>query len=212
MRFEKLIVSSKAAIEILEKFFERLDTRYSKLEPRFSIASRIEDRVSSRDCQLTFARYCSSDKLNLFTDAAGSLGFGAIFQNHWCYGRWPVDWLHKNIAFLEFYPIVLSLHLRGHLIRNRCILFFTDNEALVYIINKQSCRDKSLMSFVRKLVSVCLKYNIVFKAKHVPGVHNKLADSLSRLQIPILKQLAPAYMNPCPSEIPHHLQPQHWQL
>ena len=90
----------------------------------------------------------SSDKLNLFTDAAGSLGFGAIFQNHWCYGKWPVDWLHKNIAFLEFYPIVLSLHLWGHLIRNHCILFFTDNEALVYIINKQSCRDKSLMSFV----------------------------------------------------------------
>ena len=151
----------------------------------------------------------SSDELNLFTDAAGSLGFGAIFENHWCYGKWPVDWLHKNIAFLEFYPIVLSLHLWGHLIRNCCILFFTDNEALVYIINKQSCRDKSLMSFVRKLVSVCLKYNIVFKAKHVFGVHNKLADSLSRLQIHIFKQLAPAYMNPCPSEIPHNLQPQH---
>ena len=154
----------------------------------------------------------SSDKLHLFTDAAGSLGFRAIFENHWCYGKWRVDWLHKNLAFLEFYPIVLSLHLWGHLTRNRCILFFTDNEALVYIINKQSCRDKSLMSFVRKLVSVCLKYNIVFKAKHVPGVHNKLADSLSRLQIHIFKQLAPAYMNPCPSEIPHHLQPQHWQL
>ena len=35
-----------------------LDTRASNLEPRSSIASRIEDRVSSRDCQLTFARYC----------------------------------------------------------------------------------------------------------------------------------------------------------
>ena len=66
LRFEKLNVSSKAAIEILEKFFECLETRYSILEPRTSmldarssIASSIEDRVSSRDCQLTFARYCS---------------------------------------------------------------------------------------------------------------------------------------------------------
>ena len=32
--------------------------RNSILDPRSSIASRIEDRVSSRDCQLTFARYC----------------------------------------------------------------------------------------------------------------------------------------------------------
>ena len=154
----------------------------------------------------------SSDKLNLFTDAAGSLGFGAVFEHHWCYGKWPSDWLNKNIAFLEFYPIVLSLYLWGHLIQNRCILFFTDNEALVYIINKQSCRDRYLMFFVRKLVSVCLKYNILFKAKHVPGACNKLADSLSRLQIHTFRQLAPAYMNPCPSEIPLHLQPQHWQL
>ena len=34
--------------------------RNSKLDPRTSIALRIEDQVSSRDCQLTFARYCSS--------------------------------------------------------------------------------------------------------------------------------------------------------
>ena len=35
-------------------------SRNSILEPRTSIASRIEERVSSRDCQLTFARYCST--------------------------------------------------------------------------------------------------------------------------------------------------------
>ena len=34
LRFEKLNVSSKAAIEILEKFFECLETRYSMLDPR----------------------------------------------------------------------------------------------------------------------------------------------------------------------------------
>ena len=61
LRFEKLIFSSKAAIEMLEKFLEclKLDTRASSLDPRCSIASSIEDRVSSRDCQLTFALYCT---------------------------------------------------------------------------------------------------------------------------------------------------------
>ena len=33
LRFEKLIVSSKSAIKILEKFFKHDNTRYLKLEP-----------------------------------------------------------------------------------------------------------------------------------------------------------------------------------
>ena len=98
----------------------------------------------------------SSDKLGLFTDAAGSLGFGAVFGKKWCYRKWPDNWLHQNIALLEFYPLVLSLYLWGHHMKNRSILFLTDNEALVYVINKQSCKDKNLMFFVRKLVLIFL--------------------------------------------------------
>ena len=96
--------------------------------------------------------------------------------------------------------------------RNRCILFFfTDNESLVHVINKQSSKEKSLMFFVRKLVLICLEYNIVFKAKHIAGVKNRLADSLSRLQVQSFKQLAPAHMDKLPTKIPLHLQPQSWQ-
>ena len=113
---------------------------------------------------------------------------------------------------LEFYPIVLSLCLWGHQMQNRCILFLTDNEALVYVINKQSCKDKNLMFFVRKLVLVCLQNNILFKAKHVRGVYNTLTDSLSRLQVDTFKRLAPVYMEREPTDIPLHLQPQNWHL
>ena len=150
----------------------------------------------------------SSDKLELYTDAADSLGFGAFFGSKWCYGKWPDNWLHQNIAILEFYPIVLSLYLWGHQMRKRCILFLTDNEALVYVINKQSCKDKNLMFYVRKLVLVCLQNNILFKAKHVRGVYNTLADSLSRLQLGTFKLLAPVHMAREPTAIPVHLQPQ----
>lgn len=156
--------------------------------------------------------WCNSTKLNLFTDASGSIGFGAIFGSDWCYGRWPTHWLHRNIAILEFYPIVLSLLLWGHKMQNHSILFFTDNESLVHVINKKSCRDKSLMFFVRKLVLVCLKNNILFKAKHIPGIHNKLADCLSRFQVQTFKQLAPAHMNRLPTDIPLHMQPGSWQI
>jgi len=43
---------------ILEPRYSILETRASKLDSRFAKTSRIEDRVSSPDCQLTFARYC----------------------------------------------------------------------------------------------------------------------------------------------------------
>ena len=53
--------------------------------------------------------WLNSSKLNLFTDASGAHGFGAIFGSYWCYGKWPANWEYQNIAILEFYPIVLSL-------------------------------------------------------------------------------------------------------
>lgn len=99
-------------------------------------------------------RWCNSMYLNLYTDDSGVLG-------KWCYGAWPVKWTSFNIAFLEFYSIVIDLFLWGDELRNRCILFFTDNESLVHVINKQSCRDKQLMVFVRKLVLICLKQYFV---------------------------------------------------
>ena len=108
--------------------------------------------------------WLSSSKLNLYTDASGAHSFGAVFGSHWCYGKWPNDWAYRNIALLEFYPIVLSLYLWGHAMSNKHVLFFTDNNALVHVINRQSCKDKELMFFVRKLVLVCLRYNIIFKA------------------------------------------------
>ena len=40
-----------------------------------------------------------------------------------------------------------------------------------------------VMIFVRCLVLACLNFNILFRARHVAGVKNILADSLSRLHV-----------------------------
>ena len=100
----------------------------------------------------------------------------------------------------------------GDHIKDRCITFFTDHEALVHVINKSNCRDTSFMIFVRQLLLVCLKNNILFKAKHISGFKNTLADALSRLQIERFRKLAPAYMDPMPTAIPSHLLPANWHL
>ena len=113
--------------------------------------------------------WSNNHKLNLFTDASGSIGFGAILGSDWCYGKWPDEWQHYDIAILEFYPIVCASMHACTIMRNQCILLLTDNEALVSVINKQTSKDSDLMTFVRKLVLVCLQNNILFRAKHIAG-------------------------------------------
>ena len=60
--------------------------------------------------------------------------------------------------------------------RNQSVLFFTDNQSLVSVINKQTSKDAELVSFVRTMVLVCLQNNNLLKAKHLPGRRNVLAD------------------------------------
>ena len=145
----------------------------------------------------------SSPGLQLFTDAAAGVGFGAYFQGKWVQGHWPDDVLLNppSIAFLELYPIVVSLLCWGHILANSKVQFHTDNMAVVHIINKQSSRCQRVMHLVRIFVLECLRFNIYFKAVHVPGSHNVIADALSRFQASRFRAAAPhaeAVMTPLP--------------
>ncbi|KAK6172556.1 hypothetical protein SNE40_016187 [Patella caerulea] len=44
--------------------------------------------------------FLSSDTLKLYTDAAASLGFGAVYKNKWCYGKFPTFLNSYNIRIL----------------------------------------------------------------------------------------------------------------
>ena len=135
--------------------------------------------------------WITSTTLELFTDAAGSLGYGAVFGKQWFYGPWPESWCSLNITFLEFFPIIVALHIWGSQMANKCVCFVTDNDALVEIINRQTSKHKLIMLLVRDLVLTSLKYNILFRARHIPGVHNSRADLLSRLQVNQFRQIFP---------------------
>ena len=119
----------------------------------------------------------------LYTDASGSIGYGSVYGKKWFCGRWPETWLQYNITTLELYPIVAAVVIWGHDWANKSVCFYTDNEALVAIINKQTSCEPCVMTLLRKLVLVCLRSNIFFTARHVPGKDNILADKLPRLQM-----------------------------
>ena len=146
-------------------------------------------------------RWQSNATLSLFTDASGTLGYGAVFGSHWFYGAWSKEWHGLNITLLELYPIVLAVKLWANHFSNQCIEFHTDNQALVAIINAQSSPQPTIMFLVRDLVLQCLYHNIQFRAVHVPGKENILADLLSRLQVRDFKQRA-LHADACPTEVP----------
>ena len=152
----------------------------------------------------------TSSSLELYTDAAGSKGYGAIFGKRWFCGAWPASWTTLNIAFLELFPIVLSLHIWGPLMANKCVVFYTDDVAIVDVINHQTPKHPLVMILVRDLVLTSLTY-VLFRARHIPGVHNTGADYISRFQVQQFKQISPG-ADELPTAVPTHLLPENWSL
>ena len=125
------------------------------------------------------SNWISSDAIKLYTDAASTQGFAAVFGSRWFNGRFSQIWQNYNIAVLDLYPIVAALELWGKCMANHSVLFLTDNKAVVDVINKQSAKNLHLMRLVRRLVVTALKFNVYFKSKHIPGKNNVIADKLS---------------------------------
>ena len=106
--------------------------------------------------------------------------------------------IKKHITFLEFVPIVLGFYLWSVNLQNKILLLHVDNLALVEILNQKTSKNKRVMVLMRELVLLSLKFNIQFKAVHVKGCMNQLADAISRLQLDRFTLLAPwADCHPC---------------
>ena len=50
-------------------------------------------------------------------------------------------------------------------------------------VPNQTSKDRSIMVLLRHFVLSTLKYNILFRAKHIAGCINRESDALSRLQV-----------------------------
>lgn len=76
--------------------------------------------------------------------------------------------------------------------------------AIVHAINKQTCKDKALMKLIRRLVLQVLLHNILFRAKHIAGKSNTLADHLSHFKFQEAFQIAP-HLNLTHTKVPNRL-------
>lgn len=105
-----------------------------------------------------------NSQLQLYTEAAGSSGFGAFFQGEWCVGRWPQAWLERdlctNMLLLELFPIIVAVELWASCLADHSIVFWCDNLGVVQAINNQRGSSLQILRLLRYLVFRCLQFNI----------------------------------------------------
>lgn len=144
-----------------------------------------------------------SPDLELYTDAASSIGFGGYFNGQWFQGRWPphlqLDSTRGiSIEWQELFPIVVACAIWFPRFSGKRIQFWCDNESVVAIINSGHSKVPRIMDLLRFLVLISMKHNFYVRARHVPGVSNEIADALSRFQDARFRAVAPkAETIPC---------------
>ncbi len=117
------------------------------------------------------------------------------------------------IAVRELYPIMAVINGIGHRLVNSRILFHCDNQAIVEVINRQSSKDKKIMSLpiLRPLILALPVHNIAFRAEYIPSNSNSIADTLSHTQ-PTKAFLLDHGLQEYPVQIPSHMKPENLKL
>ena len=138
-----------------------------------------------------FPTMSASPGLKVTSDASGSLGFGAYFNGEWFSGSWVSCQTSHSIAYKELFPVVIAAHVWGPHFARHHVLFRTNNEAVVYILNSRTSRIPVLMCLLHHLLTSAARFNFSFASQHVPGVHNCIADALSHFHWQKFWRLAP---------------------
>jgi len=133
-----------------------------------------------------------SARLEFYTDAAGSVGYGAYFAGQWFSGFWPAGTAGFSIAVLELFPIVLGIQVWGAQMCNRKVLILCDNMAVTDVINSQASRCPRIMHLMQELTLCCLHHNVLLRAQHIDGLSNRCADLLSRGELDKFRALVPS--------------------
>ena len=117
----------------------------------------------------------------LATDACLE-GGGAWCEGEYWHKEFPTfirqQGLHINA--LELLVIVVSIKVWKHKLRGRRLVINCDNSASVEVLNKGKSRDPFLQACLREIEFVAGQGEYEIRAKHIPGVDNRLPDLLSR--------------------------------
>ena len=71
--------------------------------------------------------------MEVSSDAAGSLGYGAFLKGYWFVGSRASSRRQQSIAYKKLFPVVIAAHVWGHQWSHQHVLFHSDNDAVVHI-------------------------------------------------------------------------------
>ena len=119
---------------------------------------------------------------NVFTDASGSFGCGTCWGTLWLQGQWPLEWASIDIMVKELVLVVLACALWGSQWAGRHVLFHIDNLSVVQMLQKGASKEPSgvIMHLLRCLSFLTAYFHFSISASHIAGVHNIVADDISR--------------------------------
>ena len=105
---------------------------------------------------------------------------GVVVPTEWFQLEWPAEWLNVNIAAKEMVPITVAAALWERSWRGHHILFRSDNEPVVWSINKNTAKDPSLFHVLRCFFFLAATFAFTYKGVHILGKVNDAAYALSR--------------------------------
>ena len=147
---------------------------------------------------------CSPLPMWASSDAAGSLGYGAFSKGFWFAGSSAPSQQQQSIIYKELFPVVTAAHVWGLWWCRRYVLFLSDNDAVVRIVNSRTSKVPCLTGLLHSSLPPPACYSFTFSAQHVPGVTNQVADALSHFHWQEFRQLVP-HAQPLPTPIPPNL-------
>lgn len=138
---------------------------------------------------------------SLTSDASGFWGCGAWHKNKWFQLEWDEYSRSFHISAKELMPILIAAVIWGDTWQGHGVVAHCDNSAVVTVLNSRYCRDPALMQLLRCLSFVEARRQFTLSAVHLPGIHNTLADDLSRNRLFAFLEGKPE-AEPNPTEIP----------
>lgn len=150
-------------------------------------------------------RTAPEEALHVSSDAS-DIGAGAFHQNRW----WAVTWSdHErdfHIDWRELRAVLLAASAWCDRWRGRHVVFHVDNTTVVAGINKRASGSAELSGLLRSLHMIAACFEFEFSSVHVPGVHNGLADALSRQRLEQFRSMCPkAFDSPDQPQLPRIL-------
>ena len=116
--------------------------------------------------------------IQLHFDASGNFWCGAVSSGSWFQVRWPVSWSQVHISAKEMLPIVLVAATWGASWYRKHVTFFSNNIAVVTVIQCRSTGDPILLHLLHCLYFYAAYYQFTYISCLVSGSSNVAADAL----------------------------------